>query len=137
MLGLSVSDWKPIFMTCGKIDRTVKLWDYMRRTLLLSQCYDEDVHDVSLHPTGSYAIVAFKDRVMFNVIYDSVALKPRQEFAAANCHLVRFSLSGHMFAVVNDLIIDIYCSVTFDRRFTLIGHKNKVSSRERFQVWGS
>lgn len=114
-------------MTCGKVDRTVKLWDYMRRTLLLSQSYDEDVHDVSLHPTGSYVIVAFQDRVVFNVIYDYMALKPRREFAAKNCHLVRFSLSGHMFAVVNDLVVDIYCSVTFDKRFTLKGHKNKVS----------
>ncbi|XP_029340916.1 cilia- and flagella-associated protein 57-like [Acyrthosiphon pisum] len=127
VFGLSVSDWKPIFMTCGKVDRTVKLWDYMRRTLLLSQSYDEDVHDVSLHPTGSYAIVAFRDRVVFNVIYDCMALKPRREFTAENCHLVRFSVSGHMFAVVNDLVVDIYCSVTFDKRFTLTGHKNKVS----------
>ncbi|XP_025202982.1 cilia- and flagella-associated protein 57-like [Melanaphis sacchari] len=127
VFGLSVSDWKPIFMTCGKVDRTVKLWDYMRRTLLLSQCYDEDVHDVSLHPTGSYAVVAFQDRVVFNVIYDSVALKPRREFPADNCHLVRFSLSGHMFAVINNLVIDVYCSITFDKRFTLSGHKNKIT----------
>jgi cilia- and flagella-associated protein 57 len=126
VFGLSVSDWKPIFMTCGKVDRTVKLWDYMRRTLLLSQHYDEDVHDVALHPTGSYAVVAFQDRVVFNVIYDSVALKPRREFPAANCYLVRFSLSGHMFAVINDLVVDVYCSITFDKRFTLTGHKNKV-----------
>ncbi|XP_060845642.1 cilia- and flagella-associated protein 57-like [Rhopalosiphum padi] len=127
VFGLSVSDWKPIFMTCGKVDRTVKLWDYMRRTLLLSQHYDEDVHDVALHPTGSYAVVAFQDRVVFNVIYDSVALKPRREFPAANCYLVRFSLSGHMFAVINDLVVDVYCSITFDKRFTLTGHKNKIT----------
>jgi len=117
--GMSASSWKPVFMTCGKWDRTVKLWNYENRSLLLSVDYPEDVADVSLHPTGLYAIVATAGRVAFCVVYAD-ALRPARTFELAGCRLARFSNAGHAFAVaVDGGNVLAYSSITFQTLFEL------------------
>lgn len=41
-------------MTSGAVDRSVRLWNYSKMTLEMVKQYQEDVHSVSLHPTGNY-----------------------------------------------------------------------------------
>lgn len=126
---MSVSSWKPMFMTCGKSDRSVKLWNYENHSLLLSADYSEDVVDVSLHPTGLYAIVATASRVIFIVIYAD-ALKPERSFDVAGCRLVKFSNAGHVFAVVVDEInVHVYSSITFQKLYELVGNNSAVRNR--------
>lgn len=128
--GLSVCHWKPVFMTCGQLDRTVKLWNYEKQTLLWTRRYADDVLDVSLHPTGLYALVATANSVAFHVLFDDGPRpQPWRLLPVASCQLTRFSSSGHMFALVHGANVDVYCSVTFRKRFELDGHKNTVSNR--------
>lgn len=52
IIGLAMCVWKPIFMTCGQIDRTVRVWNYDTESLEMVKQYEEDVFSVALHPTG-------------------------------------------------------------------------------------
>uniref|UniRef100_A0A2S2R5C2 WD repeat-containing protein 65 n=1 Tax=Sipha flava TaxID=143950 RepID=A0A2S2R5C2_9HEMI len=117
----------PMFMTCGRVDRTVKLWDYQQCELLLTERYAEDVLDVSLHPSGLYALVAFARSVTFNVVSRTDGLVPRRTFGAEDCRGTRFSGSGHMFAVTDGTSVDVYCSVTFAKCFKLNGHQSAIT----------
>lgn len=124
--GLSVCIWKPMFMTCGTCDQTVKLWNYKTRSVVLTEQYSEDVLDVALHPTGLYAVVVMASRALFTVIGPN-GLKERMVFDIANCRMAKFSLSGHMMAfVIDGNHIHIYCAITFEKRFHFEGHKAKV-----------
>lgn len=128
--GLSACTWKPWFMTCGRQDHTVKLWDHERRVLLLSARYpDDDVLDVALHPTGLYAVLAFRGRAVFATVRGPVGelmLRPRAEIEGSG-DLVRFSRAGHKFAVVDGPNVRVYCSVTFRRLFDVAAHDARVS----------
>lgn len=50
---LSVCLWKPIFMTCGQYDNSVRIWNYVTMNLVLNQTFIETVTCISLHPTGN------------------------------------------------------------------------------------
>lgn len=49
---LALCAWKTIFMTCGEIDRTVRVWDFELECLIMSKQYEEDIYSLALHPTG-------------------------------------------------------------------------------------
>lgn len=129
--GLSVCTWKPWFMTCGRQDHTVKLWDHERRVLLLSAWYpDDDVLDVALHPTGLHAVLAFRGRVVFVTLHgpvDELMLRPSIEIAGGG-DLVCFSEAGHKFAVVDGPEVHVYCAITFRSLFDIAAHGARVSS---------
>ncbi|PSN49348.1 hypothetical protein C0J52_04287 [Blattella germanica] len=121
IVGLSVCTWKPLFMTCGLIDCTVRVWNYEEDKLeLIKQCQDE-IHSVAIHPTD-------KLRFMLILLDD---IQPWREFSIRACNNVSFSSSGHMFAAVNGNIIQIYSSVSFESILNLRGHNGKVRS----MVW--
>lgn len=127
MCGLSVAHWKPVFVTCGTADRTVKMWNHAKCSLLWTQRYAEHVLDVALDPSGLYAVVAFAGRVQFCAAHVD-GLRPRREYAVAGCRLTRFSTSGHMFAVAADgPTLDVYSTVTGDKRFSVTAHEDTVS----------
>lgn len=127
---LSTCKWKPIFITCGEIDHTIRVWNYSDRSLLLSQQYQEDVFSVSLHPSGLYSVAAFTGKVEFQLVHTD-GLKAWREFAVTSCNLTEFSTSGHMFALANQYDVDVYCSVTFEKVFMYRGHSNTVGVRRR------
>eukprot|EP00102_Acyrthosiphon_pisum_P002329 XP_001943650.2 PREDICTED: cilia- and flagella-associated protein 57-like [Acyrthosiphon pisum] len=127
---LSTCKWKPIFITCGKVDHTIRVWNYLNCSLLLSQQYQEDVFSVSLHPSGLYSVAAFTGKVEFQLVHTE-GLKSWREFAVTSCNLTEFSMSGHMFALANQFDVDVYCSVKFEKRFTYKGHSNTITA----MVW--
>lgn len=133
---LSTCKWKPIFMTCGRIDHTIRVWNYLNCSLLLSQQYQEDVFSVSLHPSGLYSVAAFTGKVEFQLVHTE-GLKPWREFAVTSCNLTEFSASGHMFALANRFDVDVYCSVRFEKMFTYKGHSNTVGTNTPSPYWGS
>lgn len=49
---LSMCAWKPIFMTSGELDKSIRIWNYMTDDVELIKLYQEEIHCVSLHPTG-------------------------------------------------------------------------------------
>ncbi|XP_025200516.1 LOW QUALITY PROTEIN: cilia- and flagella-associated protein 57-like [Melanaphis sacchari] len=118
---LSTSLWKPILMTCGKLDYTIKVWDYVQCTLLLSKHYPKPVCIVSMHPTGLYSLAAFSDHLEFQMVQMD-DLVPLKIFPVRNCTAVTFSGSGHMFAVAKPGAIEVYCSLMFVKCFSCLGH---------------
>ncbi|XP_050525213.1 cilia- and flagella-associated protein 57-like isoform X2 [Daktulosphaira vitifoliae] len=123
---LSTCIWKPIFITCGKTDHTIRIWNYLNYSLILCQQYQEDIFSVSLHPSGLYSIAAFTGKVEFQLVYTE-GLKRWREFSITSCNLTEFSMSGHMFALANQFDVDVYCSVTFEKRFTFKAHSQKIT----------
>ncbi|XP_050439079.1 cilia- and flagella-associated protein 57-like [Adelges cooleyi] len=126
---LSTCQWKSIFMTCGKIDGAIKVWDYSDCTLLLTQHYQENVFSVSLHPTGLYSLATFISKVEFQLV-QMEGLKEWKKFAIMDCNLTAFSNSGHMFALANHHKVDVFCGVLFEHRFTLRGHSGIISAMQ-------
>ncbi|XP_049771839.1 cilia- and flagella-associated protein 57-like [Schistocerca cancellata] len=125
--GLSTCRWKPIFITCGKADRTVRIWNYEEQKLTMSVQYQEDVYCVALHPTGLYATIGFSHKIRYvKVLIDD--LESMRAFPIRSCVECAFSCNGHLFAAVNGNIIQIYSCITFQNVYTLKGHNGKIRS---------
>ena len=130
--GLAVCSWKPVFMTTGEWDKTVRLWNIETESLELCKTYLEDVHGVALHPTGIFAVVGFSDKLRFLTILMDDLLTMR-EFPVRNCKLCTFSKLGHLFAAANGNVIQVYSSISFEHMFNLKGHNGRVSSKNSLQ----
>lgn len=123
--GLAVCYWKPIFLTSGEWDKTLRIWNYDTERLELWKEFQEDVYGLSLHPTGLYAVVGFSDKLRFlTILIDDFS--NTREFPVRNCKLCMFSTLGHVFGAVNGNIIQVYSCVTLSMLFVLKGHSGKV-----------
>ena len=122
---LSLCTWKPIFMTCGELDRSVRIWDYESESLVMIKQYTEDIFCVALHPNGLFCLVGFSDKLRFMTILIDDLLE-MHEFPIRNCRTAAFSHGGHRFAAVNGNIIHIYGSMDFESQFLLKGHTGKI-----------
>lgn len=124
---LSMCAWKPVFMTCGEFDRSVRLWDFETEKLILLKQYAENICGIALHPMGLFCLIGFTDKLRFmSILIDD--LLPMQEFAIRCCQTVRFSHGGHMFAAVNGNVVQVYTTIGFHSPFTLKGHTGKVKA---------
>ncbi|KAJ9581157.1 hypothetical protein L9F63_023662, partial [Diploptera punctata] len=125
--GLSVCTWKPLFMTCGQYDCTVRVWNYETERLELIKQYQDEIFSVAIHPTGLYTIIGFTDKLRFMLLLlDDI--QPWREFSIRSCRNVCFSSSGHMFSAVNGNTIHIFSSISFESIHILKGHSGKVCS---------
>lgn len=125
--GLSTCAWKPIFMTCGEFDHSVRLWDFETESLIMLKQYDEDISSVALHPMGLFCLIGFTDKLRFmSILIDD--LLPMHEIAIRNCRTVRFSYNGHLFAAVNGNVVQVYTTIGFYNPFILKGHTGKVKA---------
>ncbi len=72
---------KPLLVTCG-VDRTVRVWNYIEKTLEICQSFPEEAYSVAFHPSGFHLIVGFGDKLrMLNVfakelkVYKEIPIK--------------------------------------------------------------
>ncbi|XP_077289414.1 cilia- and flagella-associated protein 57-like [Arctopsyche grandis] len=119
--GLAMCSWKPIFMTSGEDDRSIRLWNYETMKLEFVKFYHENVNCVSLHPTGLFAVIGFADKLRYMVVLIDDLYQMR-EFSIRNCKVCKFSNNGHMFAAVDNMIIQVFSSISFNNVFNLKGH---------------
>lgn len=125
--GLTMCAWKPVFMTCGELDRSVRLWDFETESLIMLKQYDEDIFSVALHPMGLFCLIGFTDKLRFmSILIDD--LLPMHEIAIRSCRTVRFSYNGHLFAAVNGNVVQVYTTIGFYNPFILKGHTGKVKA---------
>ncbi|KAJ1523827.1 hypothetical protein ONE63_010385 [Megalurothrips usitatus] len=123
--GLAVCAWKPIFMTVGESDRTVRLWNYETETQDLIKQYVEDIFCIALHPTGLYAILGFCDKLRYmTVLIDD--LQELRVFPIRNCNTCSYSNNGHMFAAANENIIQLFSTITFENMYNFKGHFGEI-----------
>lgn len=125
--GLATCAWKPVFMTCGEFDRSVRLWDFETENLIMLKQYDEAIFSVTLHPMGLFCLIGFTDKLRFmSILIDD--LLSMHEIAIRNCKTVRFSYNGHLFAAVNGNVVQVYTTIGFYNPFILKGHTGKVKA---------
>ena len=60
--------WRPIVVTVSG-DRTLHVWDYLAKNLLLYHTFREDVFSISLHPNGKiirakYIFNYYKNKIL-------------------------------------------------------------------------
>lgn len=94
--GLDICIRKQLVVTCSK-DRTVKIWNYMTKSLEHSHVLQEDAQAVAFHPSGFHVIVAVPDKIyLMNVL--SKNLTPYKNYQLKHCSEVQFCNGGHLFA---------------------------------------
>ncbi|XP_043683652.1 cilia- and flagella-associated protein 57 [Vespula pensylvanica] len=123
---LSMCAWKPIFMTYGEIDRSIRIWNFETESLIMLKQYEEDICSIALHPMGLFCLVGFIDKLRFmSILIDD--LLPIYGFSIRNCKTVTFCHGGHLFAAVNGNVIQVYTTIGFYNRFLLKGHTAKIN----------
>eukprot|EP00002_Diphylleia_rotans_P000166 TRINITY_DN1008_c0_g1_i4.p1 TRINITY_DN1008_c0_g1~~TRINITY_DN1008_c0_g1_i4.p1 ORF type:complete len:1179 (-),score=303.89 TRINITY_DN1008_c0_g1_i4:414-3950(-) len=117
---------KPLIATCGT-DRSVRIWNYVDRTLELHKTFAEEAYSVAFHPSGFHVLVGFSDKLrLMNLLMDDI--RPYKEFTIRGCRECRFSNGGQLFAAVNGNTIQIFSSYSFENIGNLRGHNSKVRS---------
>ncbi|XP_030754252.1 cilia- and flagella-associated protein 57 isoform X2 [Sitophilus oryzae] len=125
--GMSICRWKPLCITAGVKDRSLKIWNYETDDLELVQNFEDDIYSVALHPTGLYCVVGFSDKLRYmTIMIDDVITS--KEFGIRNCKLSEFSSLGHLFAATNGNVIQVYSSITFNIMYMLKGHNGRITA---------
>jgi len=60
--GLDICIRKPLIVTCSE-DRTIRVWNYLNRTLDISKVQTEECLAVAFHPSGFHIVVALQDKI--------------------------------------------------------------------------
>ena len=124
--GLDSCVRKPLVATCS-LDKSVRIWNYVEKTLELLKYFNEEAHSLSFHPSGLHLLVGFSDKLrLMNVVMDDV--RPFKEFAVKSCRNCSFSNGGQMFAAVNGNSVNLFATYTCENIGNLRGHNGKVRS---------
>lgn len=126
--GMDVCVRKPLVVTCGT-DNTVRIWNYLERTLEVCAHYAEEPFSVAFHPSGFHIVVGFADKLRMMIVFHNY-IKPYQDISIRACAEVRFSNGGHLFAATNGSYIKIYNFYTGENppNMEFKGHSGKVRS---------
>lgn len=117
---------KSIIMT-GSLDKSIRVWNYLRRRVEFVKTFDEEVLSLSLHPTGLRVVVGFRSYMrMFNVLAHDLHFCT--EFPVKPCYEVRFSVGGHLFAAVQAHRVLVFNTYDFQCIAQLSGHTVMIRS---------
>lgn len=128
--GLATCVQKPLMVTCGS-DRTLRIWNYMKRQVELEKTFDEDIYCVSMDPTGTRILIGFRYKLSCFAIL-SKDLYLLHDWHVKSCKIATFCNGGQYFACVSATSILIISSLTFQVVHTLRGHSGIIKSI----VWG-
>ena len=98
---------KPIVVTCSSSDKTVRIWNYLEKTLELCKKYAETPLSVCLHPSGLHLLVGFSDKLRYvcwrvDATVDGTVLY----CACVHPSSVRSNVTEHKHRLMNVLIMD-------------------------------
>lgn len=126
--GLDICIRKQLIVTCSK-DRTVKIWNYVNKTLEISYALTEDTYAVAFHPSGFHIVVATGDKILLmNVL--SKSLHQFKNIPVKGCREIQFSHGGHLFAAsyVNTTYVYNFYTGECPSHFVCKGHSQRVRS---------
>lgn len=70
--GIDICISKPYIISCS-LDKTLKIWDYKKKSLVFNKSFDEEMYSVAYHPNGMHAVVGFPDKILpLHVFYDEI-----------------------------------------------------------------
>jgi WD40 repeat protein len=126
IIGLDLCMRKPLLVTCG-IDHTVRVWNYLDKTVELMQSFNEEPLSVAFHPSGLHIIVGFADKLrLMNLLVDS--MRTFKELPIKACREVQFSNGGQYFACANLNSISIFNFYTCENVQNLRAHNQRIRS---------
>jgi len=91
---------KQLIATCSR-DKTVHIWNIKTNKLEMEpfQPSNEDCTALAFHPSGLHLLVGLTDKIIcYNVRAEK--LHRFKEWGIRNCHDIKFSHGGHLFAAV-------------------------------------
>lgn len=105
----------------GSLDKSLRVWNFLRRRVDFVKRFDEEVLSLALHPTGLRIVIGFKSYMrMYNMLANDVHFCT--ELPVKPCHQVRFSKGGHSFAAVVAHRVLIFNAYDFQCTTQLSGH---------------
>ena len=124
--GMDTCARKPLVATCGT-DQTVRVWNYLERSLELKKSFSEEAYSIAFHPSGLHILVGFSDKLrLMNLLMDD--MRTYKEIGIKGCRECQFSDGGHLFAAVNGNTIQVFSTHTAECMLTMRGHNGKVRS---------
>lgn len=83
---LDVCVRKPLVVTAA-VDNSIRIWNYIEKSLEFKKFYQEEIFSVSIHPSGLYLLVSFADKLrLMNMLLDD--LRTFKDFNIRACRLV-------------------------------------------------
>ena len=105
--GLDICLRKPLFATCS-LDKTVKVWNFSEKNNIeISKTFEEKATCLSFHPSGLHLAVCFPDKIKLISISNG-DLIPYKDISQKSCYDVKFSNGGHLLAVANSVMVQIF-----------------------------
>jgi len=126
IVAMSTAVRKPFIATLG-IDGSIRVWNYIEKSLEIVKYFPEGATSIGLHPSGLLAVIGFQDRLrLMTVTIDD--FKEIRQYPVKGCQEVRFSRGGHLFAAVHGNVILLYSAYTGEYLQTLRGHNGRITS---------
>jgi hypothetical protein len=119
---------KQLLVTASS-DRTVRIWDYDRKSLELCESFKEEAYGVAFHPTGLHIVVGFADKLRFmNVIEKK--LVSYKEIPLKSCKEIHFCNGGHLVAVASGNVVHAFNFYTGEcpSNFIFKGQETNITS---------
>lgn len=124
ILSLDVAIRKSLVVTCG-VDKFIRVWNFLTMSQEAAREFAEDIYCVSIHPTGLFVLAGCVDKIrMYTVLLNDI--RELTEWPIRMCRELRFSNGGHMFAVANGNILQLYSTTTQENISSMKGHSNKI-----------
>ena len=130
--GLDVCIRKQMIVTCSK-DRSVKVWNYVNKTVEISYAMQEEPLAVAFHPSGSHVVVSVPDKIMiFNVLSKNLGFQ--NSIQAKHCHEIQFSNGGHLFVAAQGAqSAVVYNFYSGESIFKISRHSQRIRSIDWFE----
>ncbi|GMH45741.1 hypothetical protein BSKO_13704 [Bryopsis sp. KO-2023] len=126
ILGVDTCIRKPLIATCS-MDKTIRLWNYLDKSVELVKVFSEEAYSVALHPTGMTILVGFADKLrLMTILMDD--LRTVKEMSIRACRECKFSNGGQYYAAVNGNTVQLYNTYSCENIGNLRGHNGKVRS---------
>lgn len=126
ILSLDCAIRKSLVVTCG-VDKFIRVWNFLTMSQEAAREFAEDIYCVSIHPTGLFVLAGCVDKVrMYTVLINDI--RELKEWPIRMVKELRFSNGGHMFALANGNILQLYSTSTLENISSMKGHSSKVSN---------
>ncbi|CAI2371694.1 unnamed protein product [Moneuplotes crassus] len=124
--GLDICIRKQLIVTCST-DQSVRIWNYATKSLEICKYQSDECFAVSFHPSGFHIAVALTDKILLMNVFSN-DLEQYKAIQIKGCHEIQFSNGGHLFAAINDKVINVYNFWTCERptNYQFNAHLNKV-----------
>jgi len=124
--GVDVCARKPLVATCS-VDRSVRVWNYLEHTMEAVKVFQDEPLSVAIHPSGLHVLVGFQDAVRYiNLLMDE--MRVFREINVKQCREARFSHGGHLFALANSTVVQVYGSYSCELVTSLRAHKARIQA---------